>query len=30
VVLTCGNPYLMADIKFIAETNGMRFEKEDW
>jgi ferredoxin-NADP reductase len=30
VVLTCGNPYLMADIKFITETNGMRFEKEDW
>jgi ferredoxin-NADP reductase len=30
VVLTCGNPSLMADIKFITETNGMRFEKEDW
>jgi ferredoxin-NADP reductase len=30
VVLTCGNPYLMADIKFIADAKGMRFEKEDW
>jgi ferredoxin-NADP reductase len=30
VVLTCGNPHLMADIKLIAESNGMRFEKEDW
>lgn len=30
VVLTCGNPSLMADIKYIAETCCMRFEKEDW
>ena len=30
VVLTCGNPSLMADIKAIADANRMRFEKEDW
>src|SRR5258708_1018548 len=30
VVLPCGTPSLMPDIKFIPETNGMRFEKEDW
>jgi ferredoxin-NADP reductase len=30
VVLTCGNPSSMSDIKRIAELVGMRFEKEDW
>jgi ferredoxin-NADP reductase len=30
VVLTCGNPFSMADIKHIADTNRMRYEKEDW
>jgi ferredoxin-NADP reductase len=30
VVLTCGNPFSMADIKYIADTNRMRYEKEDW
>ena len=30
VVMTCGNVYLMEDIKTIAEANGIRFEKEDW
>jgi NAD(P)H-flavin reductase len=30
VVITCGNPWSMEDIKYAAETSGMRFEKEDW
>jgi len=30
VVLTCGNPNVMADIAWIAAQTGMRFEKEDW
>jgi ferredoxin-NADP reductase len=30
VILTCGNPSLMEDIKCIAGANGIRFEKEDW
>ncbi len=30
VLLTCGNPISMADIKYIADTNRMHFEKEDW
>jgi len=30
VILTCGNPVMMADIQHIAETAGVRFEKEDW
>ena len=30
VILTCGNPLSMADIKFIADANRIRFEKEDW
>jgi NAD(P)H-flavin reductase len=30
VILTCGNPSSMADIKFIAESNKIRYEKEDW
>ena len=30
VVLTCGNPSLMEDIKYIADAHRIRFEKEDW
>ena len=30
VILTCGNPSLMEDIKYIADTRRIRFEKEDW
>lgn len=30
VVLTCGNPNLMDDIKKVADSQGFRFEKEDW
>jgi ferredoxin-NADP reductase len=30
VVLSCGNPASMRDVKTIAESNGIRFEKEDW
>src|SRR5207245_4698859 len=30
VVLTCGNPNVMADIAWLAEQAGRRFEKEDW
>ena len=30
VVVTCGNPWSMEDIKYAAESNQMRFEKEDW
>jgi len=30
VILTCGNPSSMADIKHIADTNRIRYEKEDW
>ena len=30
VVITCGNPCSREDIKYAAETTGMRFEKEDW
>ena len=30
VIITCGNPWSMADIKFIADSNKIRFEKEDW
>jgi|SRR5215510_509619 len=30
VILTCGNPSLMSDIKYLADTHGTRFEKEDW
>ncbi|HEX2387127.1 MAG TPA: hypothetical protein VHL99_11215 [Candidatus Binatia bacterium] len=30
VVITCGNPWSMEDIKYAAEKHGMRFEKEDW
>jgi len=30
VILTCGNPSLMADISYIADRHRIRFEKEDW
>jgi NAD(P)H-flavin reductase len=30
VVLSCGNPASMRDVKTVAESNGMHFEKEDW
>jgi len=30
VLLTCGNPSSMTDIRTAAEAVGMRFEKEDW
>ncbi|MGH7767296.1 MAG: hypothetical protein ACREQP_07560 [Candidatus Binatia bacterium] len=30
VIITCGNPWSMEDIKYAAETSGMKFEKEDW
>ncbi|HEY4492800.1 MAG TPA: hypothetical protein VI958_12425, partial [Acidobacteriota bacterium] len=30
VILTCGNPSSMADIKYAADANQIRFEKEDW
>ena len=30
VILTCGNPLSMSDIQFAAESNQIRFEKEDW
>jgi len=30
VILTCGNPLAMDDIKHIAVKNHYRFEKEDW
>ncbi|MBI2359444.1 MAG: hypothetical protein HYV04_11195 [Deltaproteobacteria bacterium] len=30
VIVTCGNPWSMEDIKYAAESNHMRFEKEDW
>jgi ferredoxin-NADP reductase len=30
VILTCGNPSLMEDIKHIADAHRIRFEKEDW
>jgi ferredoxin-NADP reductase len=30
VMLTCGNPNSMADIQVIANSNQIRFEKEDW
>lgn len=30
VIITCGNSYSMADIKYIADANQIRFEKEDW
>ncbi len=30
VILTCGNPLSMEDVKYIAEVNRIYFEKEDW
>jgi hypothetical protein len=30
VLLTCGNPNSMADIKVVSDSNEIRFEKEDW
>jgi len=30
VVITCGNPWSMEDIKYAADSSGMKFEKEDW
>lgn len=30
VVITCGNPWSMEDIKYATEARGMKFEKEDW
>jgi hypothetical protein len=30
VVITCGNPWSMEDIKYAADANQIRFEKEDW
>jgi ferredoxin-NADP reductase len=30
VIITCGNPRSMADIQYVAETNRVHFEKEDW
>lgn len=30
VLLTCGNPSSMEDIKHVADIHGIPFEKEDW
>jgi ferredoxin-NADP reductase len=30
VIITCGNPWSMEDIKYVADSNKMGFEKEDW
>jgi len=30
VLLTCGNPSSMEDIKHVADTHNIPFEKEDW
>jgi ferredoxin-NADP reductase len=30
VILTCGNPSGMEDIKYIADVNKVKFEKEEW
>jgi ferredoxin-NADP reductase len=30
VLLTCGNPSSMEDIKHVADTHRIHFEKEDW
>jgi ferredoxin-NADP reductase len=30
VLLTCGNPSSMEDIKYVADTHRLPFEKEDW
>jgi hypothetical protein len=30
VVLTCGNPQAMADVRRVAEMQAMHFEMEEW
>ena len=30
VIMACGNPALMADIKYLAGIHEIRFEREDW
>jgi ferredoxin-NADP reductase len=30
VILCCGNPQSMDDVNYVAETNGIKFEKEEW
>lgn len=30
VIMSCGNPSLMADIRSVADASGIHFEKEDW
>ena len=30
VIVTCGNPWSMEDIKYVADHNHINFEKEDW
>ena len=30
VIITCGNPWSMEDIQFVAGSNHIQFEKEDW
>jgi ferredoxin-NADP reductase len=30
VLHTCGNPSSMEDVKYVADTHGIPFEKEDW
>jgi ferredoxin-NADP reductase len=30
VVLTCGNPAAMDDVRRVADRTGMRFEREEW
>jgi ferredoxin-NADP reductase len=30
VILTCGNPWTMEDVKYVADQNKIHFEKEDW
>ncbi len=30
VIMTCGNPHLMSDIRHIAQQMGIAFEQEEW
>ncbi len=30
VIMCCGNPLSMIDVKYIADANQIQFEKEDW
>lgn len=30
VIMACGNPTVMADIKYVADMRHIHFEKEDW